>query len=676
MLFKRKKEEVSRQTVSKMYPFNKYISQRNKVQVNEQFKRAGVMYNIIEKISKDVAKNEFILNEVVGKDLKEIARTDTYLKNDYIEFLNKPNPLMDRITTIKISTIWWLTNGAIVWIKDFSRPLHQAPKKYDKLKNIFAINPTWIKRYPDTEYEYFDISFNSQTIDRVHKDNVVFYRNPDIHNPYGDFFGDFQALVDEIAIIEKSSEQIASYFHNNMTPPSVVSLEGATQTQAEQIKDRWETSFLGHLKRYIPFFTGTKIQVTKLQSEFKDIELKDLRKEERETLERKFDIIFNLDKANRSTALIVKNSYYENQIIPILDIFVSIYNNEVLPHLDERLVLKYVDPLPKDIEIIKEILKDHPHFATKERLSEITGLALKDYENPQEVLLPSSSVIVDLKTNKVIDYTQTQEKKLKLETITKQIKESLTEEKIKKALNEISEEEIYNDVIDEYINLLENEGNKQIQELDDNLIFDLTTAGVTIYLKNRVLNNVNNITNTFKNEIYSVYLETKTEKGIITDFLGKVKDKITNLYSHIKENNFLTRIVKTETHDALMESKIEAGRQAKENILKTWVTARDEKVRDSHNILDGVTLQLDEYFTSGLGNTALRPGEFNDPADDVNCRCSLLIRKTNLEYNQEIRFKELDKMENILSTYEENFYNAYEKALFKQLDKFVKKINN
>ena len=123
------------------------------------------------------------------------------------------------------------------------------------------------------------------------------------------------------------------------------------------MKKKWKDKFLGVFKRKIPLFTGGKITYTKLQSEFKDIELKDLRKEEREDIERKYNVVYNLDKANRNTALIVKQEFYDNQVIPLLDIIKSIWNNHILKEIDRNLYLDYVDPTPKDIELLLQMLR-------------------------------------------------------------------------------------------------------------------------------------------------------------------------------------------------------------------------------------------------------------------------------------------------------------------------------
>ena len=60
---------------------------------------------------------------------------------------------------------------------------------------------------------------------------------------------------------------------------------------------------------------------------------------------------------------------------------------------------------------------------------------------------------------------------------------------------------------------------------------------------------------------------------------------------------------------------------ANEVIVQTWLTARDDRVRDSHQDLEGEQRELDEEFLPGL----MFPRDPDGEAGEViNCRCTLL----------------------------------------------------
>jgi len=62
----------------------------------------------------------------------------------------------------------------------------------------------------------------------------------------------------------------------------------------------------------------------------------------------------------------------------------------------------------------------------------------------------------------------------------------------------------------------------------------------------------------------------------------------------------------------------------KEGADKTWVTYGDEKVRSSHQSLDSRTINQDDLFVTGQGNSLLFAGDIDHApiSDVINCRCS------------------------------------------------------
>ena len=87
----------------------------------------------------------------------------------------------------------------------------------------------------------------------------------------------------------------------------------------------------------------------------------------------------------------------------------------------------------------------------------------------------------------------------------------------------------------------------------------------------------------------------------------------------------IDRIIDTETHrdgnGAALGTAMKNGAT-----FKTWVTMFDDRVRDSHTFLEGVTIPIDaEFYTFG-GAKALYPGAFGIAEEDCNCRCELIFK--------------------------------------------------
>lgn len=86
----------------------------------------------------------------------------------------------------------------------------------------------------------------------------------------------------------------------------------------------------------------------------------------------------------------------------------------------------------------------------------------------------------------------------------------------------------------------------------------------------------------------------------------------------------LIRIIETETHRDANESALETAKKAGAK-NKTWLTMLDDRVREDHDYLEGVTVGIDEDFYTWQGYHAPAPGMFGVPEEDINCRCELVF---------------------------------------------------
>lgn len=59
--------------------------------------------------------------------------------------------------------------------------------------------------------------------------------------------------------------------------------------------------------------------------------------------------------------------------------------------------------------------------------------------------------------------------------------------------------------------------------------------------------------------------------------------------------------------------------------MKTWNTMLDDRVRDTHEPLEGVTIPIDAEFYTWDGDKALAPGGFNKAENNCGCRCLLSV---------------------------------------------------
>lgn len=91
----------------------------------------------------------------------------------------------------------------------------------------------------------------------------------------------------------------------------------------------------------------------------------------------------------------------------------------------------------------------------------------------------------------------------------------------------------------------------------------------------------------------------------------------------------IVRVAETDFHrmynTGLIDGGNEIGYQTGQNINKTWVTAGDDKVRDTHDYLEGMTVPLNEEFFTFDGDHSEYPGGFEKASNNVNCRCVCIL---------------------------------------------------
>lgn len=87
-------------------------------------------------------------------------------------------------------------------------------------------------------------------------------------------------------------------------------------------------------------------------------------------------------------------------------------------------------------------------------------------------------------------------------------------------------------------------------------------------------------------------------------------------------------IVRTEAGRVQEQANFDAANKAKSagaDVVKQWSAVLDGKTRDSHRKLDHQIREMDKPFEIE-GKKAMYPHDFGDPAEDCNCRCTLLTR--------------------------------------------------
>lgn len=103
------------------------------------------------------------------------------------------------------------------------------------------------------------------------------------------------------------------------------------------------------------------------------------------------------------------------------------------------------------------------------------------------------------------------------------------------------------------------------------------------------------------------------------------RDRIEEYYAtgNIEDIN---RVIDTETHRMYNTGAFDEAKEVP-FAQKRWITMRDDRVRDTHEYLEGEAVPLDDLFYTFDGDSARFPGDFMLPENNCNCRCTLQYTK-------------------------------------------------
>ena len=88
------------------------------------------------------------------------------------------------------------------------------------------------------------------------------------------------------------------------------------------------------------------------------------------------------------------------------------------------------------------------------------------------------------------------------------------------------------------------------------------------------------------------------------------------------------RIIDTESHRDYNTAVFEAAKESGvDGLKKTWNTMLDDKVRESHRFIEGVSVGLDDLFYTDNDDSALFPGGLSLPENNINCRCFVTLER-------------------------------------------------
>ena len=134
------------------------------------------------------------------------------------------------------------------------------------------------------------------------------------------------------------------------------------------------------------------------------------------------------------------------------------------------------------------------------------------------------------------------------------------------------------------------------------------------------------------------------EKSVFKDIAGKDWEQRVSEYYDSDSGTVddVIRVVDTDMNRIYNDSVLDVGEKANagrvewsnedlpapdtnDRVMKTWVTMADDRVRDTHDYLEGMTVPVDGRFWTFDSDYARYPGDFQLPQNNINCRCRISL---------------------------------------------------
>ena len=134
------------------------------------------------------------------------------------------------------------------------------------------------------------------------------------------------------------------------------------------------------------------------------------------------------------------------------------------------------------------------------------------------------------------------------------------------------------------------------------------------------------------------------ERSVLKDIAGKDWEQRVSEYYDSDSGTVddVIRVVDTDMNRIYNDSVLDVGEKANagkvewsnedlpapdtnDRVMKTWVTMADDRVRDTHDYLEGMTVPVDGRFWTFDSDYARYPGDFQLPQNNINCRCRISL---------------------------------------------------
>lgn len=638
---------------------NRSVPKRASVELVNAYKNTPWLRAVASRVATAVASTRWELYKAVGSDgkakrVKSLQRSKGAHRQKLIhkmaqagelveieehpllEMLHHGNRMLPGHSSMEVTQLHLDIQGESFWFLD--KNLAGMPTAY------WPIPPNWISKVPTPDEPWFTLQYNA-TRTNIPVEMMLWFRYPDPGNPFSRGTGVAESMGDELDTDEYAAKYIKSFFYNHGTPDALIGLKGANKKELEEAQARWDQRYRGQQNAHRTAFHNGEIDVEVLSATFRDQQVTELREAARNTIVQVFGvppecvgIIENSNRATIDAAMFLMAMYVT---VPRLERIRDLLQDQLVPMFDERLVIGYESPIPDDREYKLSVMQAQPGAVTRAEWREAAGLESHGYVDEVYIMSPNDSErhVTDqamyMGNGEMVgeepddtpemedddpedgDYMGDMDEEDDDEEATarwqgKSVRKA-DETDIEHSLLALDPEILTADLGPVVKSLVEKWGMDELAALGLAQTFNSINPRVTEHLRELALEHLRDVNQTTKEALRDTLIEGVRAGESIKLLSGRVGSVFEDA-----EGYRATRIARTEVLRSSNFASWEAQVQSGVVQVKQWVATSDDRTRETHQDLNGQTRGLHEPF-SVSGKTAMYPGDFGDPAEDVNC---------------------------------------------------------
>lgn len=637
----------------------------------------------------------------------ELQRIETH---PFLDLLDKPNPAFTAHTTMYLTQLYLDLKGELFWVKE--RNAIGQPVE------VWPVPPHWIAEIPSAQSPFYRAGY--MTWNKLFpEDDVLWLKHPGLDNPYDRGSGLGDALADEVDIDEFITGHLKNWFFNGARPDYFLAAAGAAEEEIERLRADLENGHRGPDKSHRPYVTNAAdLKLQTIGQTFVEQQLAALRPWQRDiilqTLNIPPEILGILTNSNRSTIDAADFHYAKGVLVPRLE-FISSQLQELAAVYGDDLVVTYPSPVAADKEFQLKAMTALPANYSKNEHRALAGMPpVDDTEDeakgelyqyhlqfqivtinearerlglppraggdvPPDPLLGMGGGMSPVEASAPIGVTKAfaegqpvdppwAVRVPRLPSTTK----TIGEDAVTSILEALKSDRLADELVPLFNERATKWANRQLEELGAEITFDARNPLIKEHMEKFAGEKIVAINETTREAVRSSLLEgVRAGEGI-----AQLERRVGDVFDHATKVR-ARRIARTEVVGASNAANLSAFEQSGLVQGKEWLSVQDSQTRDTHALLNGTIIPINEKFETVNGHKAMAPGGFGIASEDINCRCVVLpvveIQKTTRRRMTKVadpvaRWKAYDRR---LTPWENATASAIKRALRKQEADFL-----